>query len=318
MEPGPSHADHDCDMRNQLVRNSPGYGRGHNWMVCGQKEQGTSYDNIPSEWSKCNGYRTSSSTSLEISFTDNVIQLHHETGEDTVRETSSEEDNHLDTSTPKFKWGLHDYTELEFTQRAHSLVEIEGVKYVLPKWLRKARAGTIHILADDHLKQWPIGDGKCRISFVEHSPLRSWIDEVKNCSLVLNSNIVVLYLQKLHNVQHETLLRNRIAQICRTIQSVCSDCRIFICDTIPSATNSLLENQQIVAYNRILFKATQHVNRQVERVFYLSMNAHFADVYGATIQPVEKYYHAEELTQLGCMIFHSCLFREVGITEYTL
>ena len=112
------------------------------------------------------------------------------------------------------------------------------------------------------------------------------------------------------------MLKNRLSQLCRAIKAVAGESKIFICDTLPDS--SLLENQQIIRYNKDLFLATQHVNRELERIFFLSMHAHFY-LNNEGIQLWGQYFcNSGDLTSIGCLTFRVCMVREVGITRYSL
>ena len=247
---------------------------------------------------------------------DHVIILDHPGSTDDVWDTSSDgSEDILNTSTPGFKRGRHDNDA-----QLRELIKTQGIHYPLPKWMKKRWGASLHILADNHLGEWPFGDSQCRITYMQHQPLISWVTKLQQCSLLIRTHIVVLYLQKLRNMAHTAAtLKNRLAQVCRSVRSASLDCRIYVCNTLPSGTNSLMENQQITLYNKSLFEATLHVNRKLEKVYYVSMNVHFMDEGGHTITPLHKYFcESNDLTRLGCLIFWGCLVREVGITSYSL
>ena len=158
-------------------------------------------------------------------------------------------------------------------QNIRQLICKEGVQdhKQIPTWMKRRRPASVHILADNHLGERPIGDQQCKLTYFQHLPLAQWIDKIRKKLIPLNSNITVLYLQKLRNLQLETLLKNRLAQICRIIRMVAPETRVFICDSLPPRSNSLLEHDVIRRYNMQLFKATQHVNREFGMHIFLQV-----------------------------------------------
>ena len=116
------------------------------------------------------------------------------------------------------------------------------MKYQLPTWMRRRRGTFVHILADEHLSQWPIGDIQCKISYMPHQSLSQWVEKIRNRVIVIKAQIVVIYFQKFKGAGHLTPLKNQIAQVCRAIRGV-QDCRIFICDTLPAGSGSMLDEQ---------------------------------------------------------------------------
>ena len=231
-------------------------------------------------------------------------------------------DTSLDTSTPGYKRGIHDKpvqrSPQQLEQEARDEILDEGMNYSpLPTWMHRVRPASVHILADHHLGNWPIGDRLCKFSYFQHLPLIRWNDKLQYRDILIRAGVVVLYLQKIRHTGHTTFLKERVAQMCKAVRRANPDTRVFICDTLPST--AMLENQQVSKFNRELFVAVQQVNREMENIFYLSMNAHFSDVHGNLIHPADKYFKTSgELTYLGCVIFRACLCREVGITSYTL
>ena len=196
------------------------------------------------------------------------------------------------------------------------MIRKEGIQYPLPSWMHKVRSDSIHILADSHLGEWPVGDRYCKLIFVQHLPLSQWLAKIKQRKIIIRSRAIVLYLQKLKNMGHATVLKNRLAQLCRSLRAAVPDACIYISDILPS--DSPLENQSISRFNRELFTATQHVNRELEKIFYVSMNIHFASD-GQLIHPWSKYFHISgDMMALGCLTYRGCLVRKVGITNYTL
>ena len=186
------------------------------------------------------------------------------------------------------------------------------MNYKLPSWLRTRRPPSIHVIADQHLEEWPLGDQYCKLTYCQHLPLSQWLEHLRTQQLTIKAHNVVLYLHKLRHETHLTLLKNRLAQLCRVVRAAAPECRIFLSDMLP--TESTLENDQITRHNGQLFIAVQHVNCDLERVFYLSMRIHFNDI----VPWMDYFKRSGELTRLGCLTFRGCLAREVGITNYTL
>ena len=249
----------------------------------------------------------------------NIITFNHEQVGSSPWDSQEEEEDTVNTSTPPFKRGEHG--ELS-NEQIRDLIRRDGLWiHRIPPTLQRKRPHSIQLLADHHLKDWPIGDTFVRFTFLEHLPLSQWMEKIRAKTIIVNSRITVLYLQKLRHMMDNsaTTLKNRIAQICRSIHAANADTRIFICDTLPPESNSELEKVGILKHNQLLFTATQHVNRELGRVFYLAMHPHFCDITGRVIEPIRKYMRpCGSLTLFGCMVFRNCLTREVGVTNYTM
>ena len=184
----------------------------------------------------------------------------------------------------------------------------------LPRWVRRRRPPSVHMIANHHLEEWPIGDIQCKLSYFQHLLLSQWGEKLRS-QLPLKAHTVVLYLQKLRHMEHVTLLKNRLSQICRAIRAA-AQCHIFVCDTLPSEL--AIDNQLVQQYKKELFTAVQHINRQLERDFYLSMHVHFWSN-NLPIEPWSKYFKCSgELTAPGCFTFRGCMVCKVGITNYSL
>ena len=194
----------------------------------------------------------------------------------------------------------------------------EGLEiHKVPPELRRHRQPSVHILADNHLKDWPIGDNQCQLMYFEHLPLSQWVEKLWSRTIIIQARIVVLYLHKFKNFMHGAPLKNRITQICHAIRATVGETWIFICNLLPAEGRLQLDDAS--RYNRQLFTSTQHVNQELERVFLLDMFAHFVDIQGRTIEPMSNYITTSgSLTLLGAFIFWGCLLQEVGVTGYSL
>ena len=225
----------------------------------------------------------------------------------------------LETSTPPYRRGQHSSQMEHSDEQVRQLIRMHGLQaHRIPRHLSRKCPVSIQLFADHHLKQWPFGDIQCHISYMEHLPLSQWVEKIKRRELIIRAGTIVLYLQKLRNITHPVPLKNQIGQICRSIRAASMETRIFICDTLPE-NGGPVNDDQLIRYNRSLFLATQHVNRELEKIFFLAMHAHFVDSNGQIIQPVHKYFSpGGYLTYLGCITFRACMAREVGITNYSL
>ena len=83
--------------------------------------------------------------------------------------------------------------------------------------MTRRREPSVHILADAHLQNWPIGDTLCRISYFQHLSTSQWIEKLKRKTITIRTRITVLYMQKFRNLIHPTPLKNRLAQVCRAV-----------------------------------------------------------------------------------------------------
>ena len=231
-----------------------------------------------------------------------------------VWETQSEA-SLLETSTPSYKRGNHEKDDGNGPIR--DLILAEGMRYEVPTWQHTRRPTSVQMFVDHQLGEWPIGDTYVKLNYFMHQPVSQWIAKVKNHTIPIIARIIVLFIHKLRGSTHHSPLKNRISQIVRAIRVVAPDTHVFVCDMLP--TESILDTQQILRFNRSLFTATQQANRETGKIFYLSMCAHFRDSSGNPIEPWDQYFKTSgELTSLGCHLFRSCLIREVGITNYSL
>ena len=203
----------------------------------------------PCEHVRDSGYSSSSCRKPEV--TDHVINFAHQSHDLPWHSHSS--DSSLDTSTLDYKRGNH--RDLDPDECIRELIRKEGVRHRLPRWQRKQRC-TLHVLADSRFGEWPVGDQFCKLTYFQHLPTSQWMRKLRTREIIIKAHSVILYLQKLRYTEHVTPLRNKISQICRAVRSVNEDARIFLCDLIPS--DSPLENEKVVKYNRDLFVATQH------------------------------------------------------------
>ena len=83
----------------------------------------------------------------------------------------------MDTSTPGFKRGNHlsVFTpQEEYDEQIREAIRKHGLRYKLPKWMHKVRS-SVHVLANHHLGEWPVGDHYCKLAMFQHLPLSQWL-----------------------------------------------------------------------------------------------------------------------------------------------
>ena len=97
-----------------------------------------------------------------------------------------------DTSTPDYKRGQHQISENE---KMCKLICVEGIKYVLPKWIPRRKEVSLLILADSRVKDWPWIDRICEMVFHQNRPLKQWTQSIREGQISTKAHTVILYLE---------------------------------------------------------------------------------------------------------------------------
>ena len=137
-------------------------------------------------------------------------------------------------------------------------------------------------------------------------PLRSTTD--------LYLPITVIALRCVRQSECLEPLKNSLAAMCRVVRMVNPGGRIFIANTVPNPRSVL--GQRTKEHNRLLCRAVVSINQSLQRVFICEIVEHFESE-GQGLQLVSTYFDGQgDLTQAGCFIYRSALFREIGIVPY--
>ena len=191
------------------------------------------------------------------------------------------------------------------------------MQFKLPRWLkdRRPRNPSVLVLADTQLHNWP-KDGLCHV-IVKDWPVKRWAQAIKLGEIWINCSIIVLYLEGTQTWRDVLPLKNALQALCRVIKHHSSDPRIFISNHLPRVSGSPM--QPLVTHtNFTLQQATRSICRVLGWVFELSIYEHFVtSKHSRILRPTQVYFEgARGLTRLGCMVFHECLLREVGLKSY--
>ena len=120
---------------------------------------------------------------------ENVITFHKAV--DSPWDSSKENSSFLDTSTTGYKRGKYPFDpDTDIKEQ----IVCEGMHYHLPKWLHKAHPPSVHMLADHHLGDCPIGDRYCKIMYCQHLPISQWLCQIRDRTLLLKEHTIILYL----------------------------------------------------------------------------------------------------------------------------
>ena len=151
--------------------------------------------------------------------------------------------------------------------------------------------------------------------------LDQWTRAVRDRQVRLHLPITVIAVQCIKLQECLEPLKNTLGALCRAIQSIGEDNgRIFIVNNVPNPRQAPVLGQRTADHNKLLFRAVIGVNKMLRRVFYCDMAQHFVTP-GTTewIQPVSQYFDQDgNLTETGCFMYRSCLFRKIGILPYSL
>ena len=177
------------------------------------------------------------------------------------------------TSTPDCKCGKHeDHEQQMFARRAREEVATKGVRYHLPKWLRKAKGPSAHVFADSQVKAWP-ADNVCLLEYHPDWKLKDWVAAIRAEVIRVTLPTVIMYLENTLKFQDVPSLKNALHTLCKAINQHQPGCRIFISNILPRVSASPLDKPRGET-NYELLQAVRSTNRAVGRVFYLSAFEH--------------------------------------------
>ena len=190
-----------------------------------------------------------------------------------------------------------------------------GVSMKIPKWIRP-RHHTVHIISDQFLKNWPQRDGRSVITREAYYNIQQLTRAIKIQQIQLQLPVVVIILRSVRQVECLEPLKNALSALCRAVRCSVS-ARIYISNTVPSPYVTPVLGVRANEHNKMLFEAVVGVNKRVGRVFYLLLAEHLWDGSKEFVQPLLQYFDAEgDLTYTGCVLAHSCIFREIGACPY--
>ena len=241
-----------------------------------------------------------------------VIEFLHNDGNDSPWESDLDSSG-SESSTPDFKRGKHAQQPPVQTQQSQDsedknmsgkrqvlsdqqvieLIKTEGIAYSLPKWINERRVrGSVLILADAQLKDWPLKDGICSVTLRQNWPINRWNLAIKTGIIpVSHHRVIVLYLENSRAWDEIPPIKNALQRLCKVIRQMAGNPRIYISNHLPRAVSSPLRNP-IVMSNFILQQATRSVSRALRGgVFELSLHEHFTSSRsGRPLAPKHKYF----------------------------
>ena len=176
---------------------------------------------------------------------------------------------------------------------------------------------TVQILTDG-LINWSDRDTKCMRTYKKIYNIKTWIHEIREQRIQVFLPITVIALQCVRQLECLEPLKNALIALCKTIRINNPGGRIFVCTNIPNPRSVPVVAQRTSEHNGLVTRAMRSVNSKLRRIFLAAMAEHFISQ-GEFIQPLSQYFTKEgELTEVGCFIYRSCLFKEIGIMPYHL
>ena len=204
---------------------------------------------------------------------------------------------------------------LEEAQVRHA-IQTEGIAqhHKVSEWRKKNRGVSIHILHDGLLTEWPTEQDKKCVLTVGRGTLKQWSDKIRSAEIRIRGHSTVIVLEQLRELTATCALKNKISTLVRAIRSARPDMRVYICDGIQTGHNHVL-GLPPARHNQVLHDSlvNLHITHDLHKVFYVGMSSHFPDIARQRQLAVPG-----QLTRLGCMHYRAHLFRELGLTKFTL
>ena len=243
---------------------------------------------------------------------DEEVEHNMEPGPGTDSDSSS-------TSTPGFKRGVHETRDSkhdQLTRQAITNIRTKGMRYRLPRWLRKPRGPSMQLLADSQVLNWPQNDRICVVHHHEGYRIRNWIAAMRAESVRITCGTVVLYLESVQGFSDVPPLKNCLHILCKALWQHNSGVRIFIANLLPRVSSSPLD-RPIAEINYMLLQAVRSTNRALGKIHFLSLYEHFTtQKRSRVLTPTHRYFGEKQLTRMGCLVLRECLLREAGLKSY--
>ena len=118
------------------------------------------------------------------------------------------------------------------TEEAQALMAIrkEGEEFKLPL---TNRSYSLHILADARTEEWPTGDNICKIEYHPKWQFKNWVAALRSEIIRIECNTVVIYLEKIQDMDDVPPIKNGLHSICKVIRQHQHSARIFIANFLP-------------------------------------------------------------------------------------
>ena len=202
-------------------------------------------------------------------------------------------------------------------ERARKSLQLHGL--LAHRFKRQdPRPPTVVVLTDELLANWSERELCCVVIRKHYSTINGWIPDIREAVINTDFPHVVVVMQCVRSLECLETLKNAMGGLCRALRSINPVARIYFCDGIPRPRSAPVIGQRIQEHNKLLAHAVKGVNQLMGRVFYLSMATHFIDSSTGKV-PVEYFnMYEDRLSRVGCFIFRSCMFREVGVVPYSL
>ena len=202
--------------------------------------------------------------------------------------------------------------------QAIQAIKTEGIKqHKIEK--KPDRGPSMLIIANAQLKHWPRGDNICDIVFRDGWPISRWNQMIKTGEIKLAHRTIILYLEATRRWNDVPPIKNSLQALCKAIKmySEVESPRIFVSNHVPRLSVSPME-LGVKVTNFTQRQVISSVGRALGHVYELSMYEHLVSKRKErVISSAHKYFTQEGvLSELGCMVFRECTFRESGIKGY--
>ena len=264
-----------------------------------------------------------------------VIELTHQ--EEEAAWCTEEEEEASETSTPDFKRGRHNEGRISKLDRKTDtvcdgietvdsgtneqaklvqLIEKEGLKFQVPKWISRRRPPTsILVLADSRLEDWPWSDKICQVEYFQGRGIGSWASRIRDGEVCTKAHTVVMYLEGLRTWGDAPPMKNCLQSISTALRQKHPGCRIFISNLLPHVCTSPI-GPTVSDFNYTLMQATCSVSRAIGKVYVLSAFEHFLNKKNKARTSTQYFKPNDQLTRMGCLIVCEIFMHETGIKSY--
>ena len=200
-------------------------------------------------------------------------------------------------------------------KEARRMLLQEGLSYELPSWTKNRDRLSCHLFVDGGFEGWSRRDAKVKVESHEWR-IPQWVSAIRMRDVEVKASIVVLYLQKVKEVETKEVLYNQLAALCRAIKAASPHAKVFISNLliVPGVVPVL--GTATCQINRRVQEIAEGINKRMDKVFFLDMAVHFTQ--HQNFVPVRRFLTVGGLTAKGILKFRSCLLREIGIAPFHL